>query len=242
MNMPADRHRRGWRGRARGAARKEKELTRARDALAAERRRMPWMAVEKEYRVRRPGRPGEPARSVRRAPPADRLPLLLRAGRRRLARARLPRLLDDGRPGRPPGAPERPRHDARLRLPRAPGRHRAAEGADGLGDPLVHDHRRLRHRLRRRRVARHQRLHPRRRPDLPDVLRQQPRRRGVGSTWSSLDITPLGRQEHWEDSPDGYPQTPPYEWWNRHDEYGDATVFERALSDASCLAARSRSV
>src|SRR5215210_4364433 len=29
---------------------KEKELTRARDALAAERRRMPWMAVEKEYR------------------------------------------------------------------------------------------------------------------------------------------------------------------------------------------------
>jgi predicted dithiol-disulfide oxidoreductase (DUF899 family) len=28
---------------------KEKELTRARDAMAAERRRMPWMAVEKKY-------------------------------------------------------------------------------------------------------------------------------------------------------------------------------------------------
>ena len=28
---------------------KEKEVTRARDALAAERRRMPWMAVEKAY-------------------------------------------------------------------------------------------------------------------------------------------------------------------------------------------------
>jgi hypothetical protein len=28
---------------------KEKEHTRARDALAAERRRMPWMAVEKQY-------------------------------------------------------------------------------------------------------------------------------------------------------------------------------------------------
>src|SRR6201981_3261877 len=28
---------------------KEKELTRLRDALAAERRRMPWMAVEKQY-------------------------------------------------------------------------------------------------------------------------------------------------------------------------------------------------
>jgi predicted dithiol-disulfide oxidoreductase (DUF899 family) len=30
---------------------KEKELTSARDALAAEQRRMPWMAVEKEYRI-----------------------------------------------------------------------------------------------------------------------------------------------------------------------------------------------
>ena len=29
---------------------KEKEFTRARDALAAERRRMPWMAVEKDYK------------------------------------------------------------------------------------------------------------------------------------------------------------------------------------------------
>ena len=28
---------------------KEKELTRARDALAAQRRRMPWVAVEKKY-------------------------------------------------------------------------------------------------------------------------------------------------------------------------------------------------
>ena len=28
---------------------KEKALTRARDALAAERRRMPWQAVEKKY-------------------------------------------------------------------------------------------------------------------------------------------------------------------------------------------------
>ena len=28
---------------------KEKEMTRARDALAAERRRMPWVAVEKAY-------------------------------------------------------------------------------------------------------------------------------------------------------------------------------------------------
>ena len=44
----------------------------------------------------------------------------------------------------------------------------------------------------------------------------------MGSTWNYLDITALGRQEEWEDSPEGYPQTPPYGWWNRHDEYGDA--------------------
>ncbi|MCZ7459366.1 DUF899 domain-containing protein [Streptomyces sp. WMMC940] len=43
----------------------------------------------------------------------------------------------------------------------------------------------------------------------------------LGSTWSYLDMTALGRQETWEDSPEGYPQTPPYEWWNWHDEYGD---------------------
>jgi predicted dithiol-disulfide oxidoreductase (DUF899 family) len=41
----------------------------------------------------------------------------------------------------------------------------------------------------------------------------------MGSTWSYLDITALGRQEDWEDSPDGYPQTAPYQWWRRHDEY-----------------------
>jgi hypothetical protein len=38
--------------------------------------------------------------------------------------------------------------------------------------------------------------------------------------WSYLDMTALGRQEEWEDSPDGYPQTPPYQWWNYHDAYG----------------------
>jgi len=41
----------------------------------------------------------------------------------------------------------------------------------------------------------------------------------MGSVWSYLDITPLGRQESWEDSPEGYPQTPPYKWWNWHDSY-----------------------
>jgi predicted dithiol-disulfide oxidoreductase (DUF899 family) len=48
----------------------------------------------------------------------------------------------------------------------------------------------------------------------------------MGSTWSYLDITALGRQEEWEDSPQGYPQTPPYAWWNLHDEYGERAVSE----------------
>lgn len=36
------------------------------------------------------------------------------------------------------------------------------------------------------------------------------RSRGVealGSVWTFLDLTPLGRQEEWEDSPSGRPQT-----------------------------------
>jgi predicted dithiol-disulfide oxidoreductase (DUF899 family) len=41
----------------------------------------------------------------------------------------------------------------------------------------------------------------------------------LGSVWTFLDLTPLGRQEKWEDSAAGYPQTKPYEWWRRHDEY-----------------------
>ena len=41
----------------------------------------------------------------------------------------------------------------------------------------------------------------------------------LGSTWAYLDMSALGRQEEWEDSPEGYPQTPPYGWWNLHDEY-----------------------
>ena len=42
----------------------------------------------------------------------------------------------------------------------------------------------------------------------------------MGGTWNYLDITALGRQEEWEDSPAGYPQTPTYKWWNWHDNYG----------------------
>ena len=200
---------------------KEKELTRARDALAAERRRMPWLAVEKEYQF---------------DGPKGRSSLLdLFEGRRQLIVYRAffepgvygwpdhacRRLLAGGRPGRPRRPPERPRHHARVRLARAAAGHRAPEGADGLG----------------------------RCPGTPSPTASTPtsawtsgtaptrssatatsvfrtyfiNNRGdeaMGSTWSYLDMTALGRQEEWEDSPEGYPQTPPYEWWNWHDEYG----------------------
>jgi predicted dithiol-disulfide oxidoreductase (DUF899 family) len=38
--------------------------------------------------------------------------------------------------------------------------------------------------------------------------------------WTFLDLTPLGRLEEWEDSPAGGPRTKPFVWWRRHDEYG----------------------
>ncbi|MGH2887243.1 MAG: DUF899 domain-containing protein [Solirubrobacteraceae bacterium] len=42
-----------------------------------------------------------------------------------------------------------------------------------------------------------------------------------------LDLTPSGRQEEWDDSPEGWPQTEAYTWWRKHDEYGPVEV-ERA--------------
>ena len=45
----------------------------------------------------------------------------------------------------------------------------------------------------------------------------------IGSTWSHLDITALGRQEDWEDSPQGYSQGPAGRWWNYHDAYPNAS-------------------
>lgn len=55
------------------------------------------------------------------------------------------------------------------------------------------------------------------------------------NTWSFLDMTALGRQETWEDSPAGYPQTEPYEWWCWHDEYGQRTPTPRpAVTAPGC--------
>jgi predicted dithiol-disulfide oxidoreductase (DUF899 family) len=50
----------------------------------------------------------------------------------------------------------------------------------------------------------------------------------MGNTWNYLDMTALGRQEEWEDSPKGYPQTPPYNWWKWHDAYGKTSSSEES--------------
>src|SRR2546425_2350846 len=49
MNTPPIVSSKEWEAARQQLLVKEKDLTRARDALAAERRRMPWLAVEKEY-------------------------------------------------------------------------------------------------------------------------------------------------------------------------------------------------
>ena len=65
----------------------------------------------------------------------------------------------------------------------------------------------------------------------------------MGGTWNYLDITALGRQEEWEDSPEGYPQTPTYKWWNWHDSYAEGAEPDKKwveVSDAGEAAFRDR--
>lgn len=41
----------------------------------------------------------------------------------------------------------------------------------------------------------------------------------LGSNWTFLDLVPFGRQETWEDTPPGRPRSEPYVWWRHHGEY-----------------------
>ena len=133
---------------------KEKALTRARDALAAERRRMPWLAVEKAYEF---------------DGPKGKASLLdLFDGRRQLIVYRA--FFEPGvfgwpehacrgcsfgrRPSGPPRPSKRARHHACVRIAGAAAGHRARESTHGLDDTLVHHHGQLRRRFWRRRVAR----------------------------------------------------------------------------------------
>src|SRR6266545_2503879 len=113
---------------------KEKELTRARDALAAGRRRMPWLAVDKAYEFEGPD---------------GRASLLdLFDGRRQLIVYRAfygPEVTTYAEGG---SYPERACVGCSFladQLARPPGRDPGPEGAPRMGaHPLVHDHRRLR--------------------------------------------------------------------------------------------------
>ena len=199
---------------------KEKELTRARDALAAERRRMPWLPVEEPYAFEGPGGP------------ASLLDLF--EGRRQLIVYRA--FFEPGVHGWPDHAcrgcslvADQVAHLAHLNArdttlafaSRAPqpdiARLKDRMGwtmpwytmTDGFDADFGVDEWHGTNAFVR---------------DGARVFRTYfVNARGdeaMGSTWSYLDITAFGRQEEWEDSPDGRPQGPPYAWWNWHDAYG----------------------
>jgi predicted dithiol-disulfide oxidoreductase (DUF899 family) len=199
---------------------KEKELTRARDALAAERRRMPRMAVEKDYRFEGPNGP------------ASLLDLF--EGRRQLVVYRFfyePGVAgwpESGCPGCSFGA-DQVGHLAHLNardttlayVSRAPQenieRYKARMGWERPWYTLTDDfdadfgvdewHGTNAFIREGDQIFRTYFINSR-------------GDEAMGSTWTYLDLTALGRQEQWEDSPEGYPQTPPYQWWRLHDEYG----------------------
>src|SRR4029453_5730558 len=218
---------------------KEKQVMRAHDALAAERRRMPWTAVEKEYAFDGPsGKAGL---------------LDLFEGRRQLVVYRFfydPDVVgwpDKGCPGCSLVADQvaHPAHinarDTTLAfVSRAPQanieRLRARMGWElipwyGLTDDFDADFG----------VAEWHGTNAFFRDDEHRTFRTSfidtPGDEAMGGTWAYHDITALGRQEEWEDSPEGYPQTPPYRWWRRHHEYGEAPTdadtaqTDRALSE-----------
>jgi predicted dithiol-disulfide oxidoreductase (DUF899 family) len=199
---------------------KEKELTRTRDALAAARRRMPWTEVEKDYRFEGPDGP---------VTLAD-----LFDGRRQLIVYRFfydPDVAgypERGCPGCSFGA-DQVSHLAHLNardttlayVSRAPQENiqglKARMGWEqipwySLTDDFDKDHG----------VDEWHGTNAFIREDGKIFRTYFINSRGdeaMGTTWAYLDMTALGRQEEWEDSPEGYPQTPPYRWWNYHDAY-----------------------
>ena len=222
MNMPPIVSPEEWEAAREKLLIKEKELTRARDALAAERRRMPRMAVEKDYRFEGPHGP------------ASLLDLF--EGRRQLIVYRF--FFDPGMK----------RHPEAGCLGCSFGADQVAHLAhlNARDTTLAYVSRGQQPDIERYRERMGWQVPWYTITDDFDVdfgvdewhgtnafFREGDRifrtyfvnERGdeaMGSTWSFLDITALGRQEEWEDSPEGYPQTPPYQWWNLHDEYDEA--------------------
>jgi predicted dithiol-disulfide oxidoreductase (DUF899 family) len=223
MNMPPIVSPQEWEAAREELLVKEKELTRARDALAAERRRMPRMAVEKDYRFDGPNGPAS-------------LPELF-DGRRQLVVYRF--FFEPGVAGWPERGcggcsfmADQVSHLAHLNArdttlvfaSRAPqpdiARMRARMGWEmpwyTITDDFDADFG----------VDEWHGTNAFYRDDDDRIFRTYfVNSRGdeaMGTTWSYLDLTALGRQEEWEDSPKGYPQTPPYQWWNFHDAYDEA--------------------
>jgi predicted dithiol-disulfide oxidoreductase (DUF899 family) len=242
MNMPPIVSPQEWEAAREELLVKEKELTRARDAVAAERRRMPRMAVEKDYRFEGPNGPGGL--------------LDLFEGRRQLIVYRF--FFEPGVTGWPEAGcrgcsfmADQVAHLAHLNsrettlayVSRAPQadieRWKARMGweipwytiTDGFDADFGVDEWHGTNAFYR--------------DDDDRIFRtyfiNNRGDEGLGSAWAYLDITALGRQEDWEDSPEGYPQTPPYGWWNLHDEYDEPTVHEAALSSAAASQRGSRS-
>jgi predicted dithiol-disulfide oxidoreductase (DUF899 family) len=182
---------------------KEKAFTRSRDALAAERRRMPWLAVDKNYEFEGPGGKVslldlfESRRQliVYRACSlgADQVAHLAHLNARDTTLAYASR------------APQKDIERLKARMGWEMPWYTITDGFDtDFGVNEWHGHNVF---IR----------------DGGKVFRTYfINSRGdeaMGTTWSYLDMTPLGRQEIWEDSPDGYPQTATYKWWNWHDNY-----------------------
>lgn len=222
---------------------REKELTRARDALAAERRRMPRMAVEKDYEFEGP----DGAATL-----SD-----LFAGRRQLIVYRF--FFDPDVDGWPDAGcrgcsmvADQVAHPAHLNA-----RDTTLVFVSRAPQELI---RRLQERMGWEEIPWYtltddfdadfdvDEWHGTNafiRDEVGIYRTYLVDKRGdeaMGGTWSYLDITALGRQEIWEDSPDGYPQTQAYGWWNRHDEYDDATTFDHALSEETASQRGSRSI
>ena len=242
MNTPPIVSTQEWKAAREQLLVQEKELTRARDALAAERRRMPRMAVEKDYAFK--GSDG----------PVGLLDMF--EGRSQLIVYRF--FFEPGVHGWPEGGcpgcsmvADQVAHPAHLHardatlacVSRAPQadieRWKARMGWEEipwytLTDDFDADFD----------VAEWHGTNAFLR-DGDEILRTYyVDKRGdevMGGTWSYLDITALGRQEIWEDSPEGYPQTQAYVWWNRHDEYEDGASFDHALSEATASQRGSRS-
>ena len=126
---------------------REKEHTRMADELARQRRELPWVAIEKDYRFDADDGTPDPGRALRRPLPAPDLPLHVRAG----LRGGMPgQLLDGRRPRRPAAAPSCPRRDPAARFAGSAGEASGVQAADGLEPSLglVGEHR-LQLRLRR---------------------------------------------------------------------------------------------